>query len=122
MANNKNLHNYASSNNLKSEKRREYKASIIINGILFTRVVIDSHYENKHKASMNGQIILGLVQTMYGRSFLPETISESGFKYFANDPWPYSGKWYRLVWLIPPCESYIGVLNAFRRKNGKAKN
>lgn len=121
MGDNKNLHNSASLDNLENEKRREYKASAIINGILFTRVVIDTHYEKKHKTTMNDKIILGLIQAMYGRSFLPETVSESGFKYFVNDPWPYNDKWYRLVWLIPPDESYIGVLNAFRRKNGKTK-
>ena len=121
MTKNKNLHYSASSTNLNQDMRRTHKACVIVNGLLFTRVVIDSHYEKKHKATMNDQIILGLVQAMHGRSFLPETTSESGFKYFVNDPWVYNGKWYRLIWLMPPCESYIGVLNAFRRKSGKAK-
>ncbi|WP_409477822.1 hypothetical protein [Pseudobdellovibrio sp. HCB154] len=121
MANSKNLHNSASSDKIESENRREHKASIMVNGILFTRVVIDTHYEKKHKATMNDKIILGLIQALYGRSFLPETVSTSGFKYFVNDPWPLNDKWYRLIWLIPPDHSYIGILNAFRRKNGKTK-
>lgn len=121
MANSKNLHNSASSDNIESETRREHKASIMVNGILFTRLVIDTHYEKKHKATINDKIILGLAQALYGRYFLPEAVSESGFKYFVNDPWPFNDKWYRLIWLIPPDNSYIGVLNAFRRKNGKTK-
>lgn len=107
---------------VENAQRREHQLRVIVNGTLFDRVVIDTHYEKKHKTTINDKVILGLVQAMYGQNFLPETVSESGFKYFTNDPWPLDGKWYRLIWLILPDESYIGVLNAFRRKNGKAKN
>ncbi|MES2801708.1 MAG: hypothetical protein V4654_04400 [Bdellovibrionota bacterium] len=107
---------------IENKQRREYQLRIVVNGVLFDRIVIDTHYEKKHKVSINDEIVLGLVQGLYGHSFLPEVVSESGFKYFSNDPWPFDGKWYRLIWLIPPDETYIGVLNAFRRKNGKAKN
>lgn len=66
MTNNKNLHNFASSNNFETENRRKHKANVIVNGILFTQVVIDPHYEKRHKATMNDKIILGLVLAMYG--------------------------------------------------------
>lgn len=101
---------------------RVHNLKIVVNGITFNRIVIGTHYEEKHKASMNDGIILGLVKNLNGRNFLPEAISESGFKYFVNDPWSFDGKWYRLIWLIPPDESYLGVRNAFRRKNGNKKN
>jgi len=96
---------------------RSYKLSIVVNNIRFNRILIDAHYETKHKMSMSDGIILGLVKGLENRIFLPETISESGFRYFVNDPWEFDGKWYRLIWLIPPDESFLGVRNAFRRKN-----
>lgn len=89
-----------------------------MNGLTFRQVVISTHFERKHKASMNDHLILGLVQQLHQQRFLPDAVDEAGFRYFVADPLILNGKAYRLVWLIPPDRSYLGVRNAFRRKNG----
>lgn len=47
--------------------RRSYPAQVVVNGRLFRRVVIDSHYEKKHRNSVNDSIVLGLVQALDGK-------------------------------------------------------
>jgi hypothetical protein len=95
---------------------------MVVNGRLFRRVVIDSHYETKHRASVDDTVILGLVQALDGKDFEPETSGATGFQYFTLDPWYFAGKAYRLVWLIPPGNAdFIGVINAFRRRDGRTK-
>lgn len=56
------------------------------------------------------------VQNLNGGIFTPIAIDKDGFKYFKTEPMFYNGKPYRLVWLIDPDETYIGVVNCFRRK------
>ena len=42
---------------------------------------------------------------------------------FNLDPWYFRDKPYRFIWLIPPGdEDFIGVVNAFRRRDGRTKN
>jgi hypothetical protein len=89
---------------------------VVVNGLTFRQVVISTHFERKHKASMND--LLDLVQQLHGQRFLPDTVDETGFQYFVADPLIVNGKPYRLVWLIPPDQSYLGVRNAFRRTHG----
>lgn len=110
------LQYYASIDTIDSVQHRTNHLRIIVNGISFNEVLIDTHYELKHKASINDEIILGLVQGLDKGTFLPEKISPSGHKFFVNEPWPYKGKWYRLVWFIPQDESYLGIRNAFRSR------
>ena len=87
------------------------------------QVMIDTHYEEKHKASMSDEIILGLVMELNRRNFLLEAMDSSGRNFFVNEPWLFKNKWYRLVWFIPKDESYLGVRNAFRsRLRGKDGN
>ena len=100
-------------------ERREYLANLIINGARYRRIVIDPHYEQRHRHSMSDPLILGLVGQLSGRSFLPEVTLDSGFKIYVNDPWFYEGKAYRLIWTIHPDKDYVGIINAFRSAHGK---
>jgi hypothetical protein len=97
---------------------RLYPTWIVVNGLTFRQVAISTHYERKHKASINDHLILELIQLLHHRRFLPSAVDESGFQYFVTDPLVLNAKPYRLVWLIPPDQSYLGVRNAFRRKHG----
>ncbi len=36
-----------------------------------------------------------------------------------NDPWYLDRKPYRIVWCLHPDENYLGVINVFRRPDGK---
>ncbi len=78
------------------------------------KVVIDPHFEAKHFASMNDQIILDLVKQLDGRVFEPDAI-ESAFSYFVTDKVKLAGKFYKLIWLLEDDAMYIGVISAFRR-------
>jgi hypothetical protein len=65
-------------------KRRNYDIAIKVNGYTIKRVVIDPHYELKHSASIDDQIILRLVEKLDGRDFRP--IDKDGpYLYFVND-------------------------------------
>lgn len=94
---------------------RKYDFTVTINGIAFDKVWIDPHYEEKHSVSINDLLILKLVKLLDGFHDRNVEQWESVFVYFTNDL-ELEGKWYRLVWLIPPGLSYIGVRNAYRLK------
>jgi len=96
---------------------RIHEFQVTVNGISFNRVRIDTHYEEKHKAVINDEIILELVKLLDHGYFMHVDIDEDGFKYFVNDDWYLNGKPYRLVWGIPQDEVYLGVRNAFRRRS-----
>ena len=81
----------------------------------FDEVIIDPHFEVKHAKSMNDKIILTLVQHLDGRELEPSGIDADGFEYFATEPMYFEGKPYRLVWLVDPEDTYIGIVNCFRR-------
>ncbi len=65
---------------------RIHNLRISVNGISFEEVWIDVHYEEKHKSSMNDEIILELIKALNLRTFLPTAVSESGKKFFVNEP------------------------------------
>lgn len=95
--------------------KRSYKVNITVNRRKFDEVIIDPHFEVKHAKAMNDEIILTLVQNLDDRELEPDKIDTDGFEYFATEPMFYQGKPYRLIWLIDPEDSYIGVINCFRR-------
>ena len=97
--------------------RVEYEISITVNGIKISKVIIDSHYREKHEGSVTDEIILKLVQLLDGGDFEPEEVTETGFSYFKSDPLILDDKSYRLIWLLKDDEVYIGVVNCFRRKS-----
>ena len=37
--------------------RREYKTALVINDVIIDKVIIDSHYEEKHAESINDEIM-----------------------------------------------------------------
>ena len=94
--------------------RREYNVALLVNGVKITKVLIDSHYEKKHAESINDDIILGLVMQLNGKDFEADQ-SKLPFQYFVTDRIKYSGKFYKLIWLMEEHEIYIGVINAYRR-------
>ena len=95
-------------------ERRDYKISISVNSRAVTRVVIDPHYELKHGDSVDDDIVLSLVQMLYGKTFTPEA-EKDGFHYFKTDPLILDEVSYRLIRLLEKNEIYIGVINAFQR-------
>ena len=99
--------------------RRHYPLKIQVNRRSFEKVIIDSHYEEKHRASVNDEIILDLVKALDGLEFPVAEKDEEGFEYFKTDPLFVDAKPYRLIWLTHPKETFIGVRNAFRRNYGK---
>ena len=96
-------------------ERREYQISLTVNNCSIRTVVIDPHFEAKHSASIDDQIILGLVKQLDGRFFEPDAVNGL-FAYFVTDKILLAGKAYKLVWLLENDALYIGVINAFRRK------
>ncbi len=94
--------------------RREYQLELTINGRKIDRVIIDSHYEERHGDSINDELILRLVKQLDGKRFEPE--KELGpYEYFATDKLALDDKYYKLVWLLEKEKMYVGVVNAYRR-------
>lgn len=102
--------------------RREYVCNLFVNGRRFSRLVIDDHYKIRHAGSVNDDLILSVAKEVLDRQeFTPVDIDKNGFQYFVIDPAFSGGKAYRLVWLIPPGDAdFIGVVNLFRRRHGRA--
>lgn len=94
--------------------RREYKTDIVINEIRITKIIIDPHFEEKHKSSINDEVIIQLVESLDGGEFEPETI-DSPFEYYKGERIKLNDKLYRLIWLLEKGQIYIGVVNAHRR-------
>jgi hypothetical protein len=94
--------------------RREYKTDIVINEIRITQIIIDPHFEEKHKSSINDEIIIRIVENMDGGKFTAESVSPP-FKYYKRDRIFLDGKYYKLIWLLEEGQIYIGVVNAYRR-------
>jgi hypothetical protein len=96
------------------KKRRSYPIKVTVNGRKIIEVVIDPHYEIKHSAAIDDDVILGLVNLLNGKFYKPEAAKE-GFQYFVADLLEFRGASYRLVWLLEDGKLYVGVVNAFRR-------
>ena len=96
--------------------RRKYGLEVTVNHRVFTKVVIDSHFEENHSDSIDDQIILELVWLLDGEVHAPQGKDEDGFEYFVREGLVCNGKKYRLIWLTHDEEIYIGVVNAYRRK------
>ena len=97
--------------------RREYELLVSVNSRQLVKVIVDSHYEVKHSGSVSDEVILNLVRLLDGGVFPPQ--ERSGvYEYFVADNLKFEKKVYKLVWLLEDGQSCIGVVNAYRRKDG----
>ena len=87
---------------------------VTVNGIGFAEVWIDPHYEVRHGDTITDNLILELVRQLEARPHSPESIRDDGYQFYVSDVW-YLQKPYRLVWIAPPGNGYLGVRTAFRR-------
>ena len=94
--------------------RREFAVLMTVNHRQIFKVIIDPHYQLKHAASVDDEMILELVKCLDGKTFIPDHES-GGFQYFKADPLYLRESKFRLVWLLEKKGSYLGVVNAFRR-------
>jgi hypothetical protein len=102
--------------------QREYYFKITINNKIFKKLVIDDHYEKKHKAVVNDELIIHLVKKyLDGNIFEPSSIDGEGYEYFVSEPVFFEDRPFRLVWLLHQKFAYVGVINCFRRSHGKKK-
>ena len=95
-------------------ERRSYDINIIVNNITVNKIIIDSHYKEKHAESITDEIILSLVKTLDGQVFEVDTY-EPPYSYFVTDKISFEGKLYKLIWLLEDDQIYIGVINSYRR-------
>ncbi len=79
--------------------------------------MIDPHYEEKHSAVIDDDLILALVDQLNGRRELPVE-KDGDFSYFATLV-EHKAKQYRLIWLLEDGAIYIGIVNAYRDKRRK---
>lgn len=109
---NGNLQKFASQDRV-TMRFRVYPAVLIVNGAIFNEVWIDPHYEIAHP-EINDELILKLAQRLQIGLYEPELMREDGYSFFVSDVW-FEDKPYRLVWVTPPDQSYLGIRTAFRR-------
>ena len=93
---------------------RRYVVDIVFNGARFSEVWIDPHYEIKHKKSINDELILSLVKRIDLIPLSKERQNDS-FEYFEMNV-EMNDKMYRLIIVVPQDKSYLGVINAYRKK------
>ena len=93
-------------------RREEYKLELRFNGRVISRLIIDQHYKIAHP-EISDELILELVKMLDGlrRNVDSENFS---FEYYKEEPLIYNNQPYRLVFLIPKGEDFLGIINAFR--------
>lgn len=96
-------------------EKRVYHLPIVFNGRQFERVVISDHYQQRHQATMNDEIVLELVKRLDGERQPASDVAPDGYRYYSLDNVVYQGKPYRIVVTDHPLENFLGVVNAFRR-------
>ncbi len=101
-------------------QRRDYQKRFVVNDVFITKVIIDPHYEKKHSESINDELVLELVSLLNGKCFEPDSVF-GRFSYFVTPRMEYRSKIYKLIWLMESGETYLGVVNAFRSKDGLSK-
>ncbi len=92
---------------------RRYDIDLKMNGEHFDELWIDPHYEEKHKDSINDQLILELAKEVDGW-LITLSAEVSGYKFYEAEGY-YQGKAFRLILVIPPDGAYLGIRNAYRR-------
>jgi len=94
-------------------KRREYTVDLTVNDIKITKVIVDPHYEEKHSASIDDELILNLVKFLDGNLFEADAVKEP-YSYYVTEEISLDERRYKLVWLLEDDQIYIGVINAYR--------
>ena len=94
---------------------RVYEISVVFNEERFCEVWIDPHFEEKHGDSVNDELILSLLARLSGKPWALQ-MESNGFHFFEVDL-ELRGKAYRLILVVPPDASYLGVRNIYRRKS-----
>jgi len=97
------------------ENRRSYPIFIVFNGRVFNEVKIDPHYEENHSDYMSDEFILKLVKQL-NRLNVPVQTRTKGWDYHEIDRFEGDGRMYRIIVCTREFESYIGVVNCYRRK------
>lgn len=92
---------------------RQHRVSVTMGGHHFDEVWIDPHYEEKHKDSINDELILEMIKDLDGWLIVLSAVVGSYSFYEADGA--YDGKMYRLILVVPSDNSYLGVRNAYRR-------
>jgi hypothetical protein len=64
--------------------RRVYPVVLVVNDRKISKVIIDSHFEEKHSATVNDEIILALVQLLHKGTY-PSEANDGEFEYFVVD-------------------------------------
>ena len=91
--------------------------TITVNDKEVDEIIISSHYEINHSAYMKDEIIVEVVKTLNGRVFPVEDRKPNpNREFFMLDNILYQDKKYRLVWCLWEDNSYLGVINCFRKK------
>lgn len=92
---------------------RLYWINLVLFGEYFRELWIDPHYEEKHEASINDTLILELVKHL-DSCLVTEDSIVNGYSFYEADG-EFKDKRYRLILVVPPDKSYLGIRNAYRR-------
>lgn len=111
------LHNSAIRGIISMERREYLLTPIVVNKRKITKVIIDSHYEIKHREHINDQKIISLVQLLDQSTSLPD--KENGLYEYYVSQLHHDSKVFRLIWRLEKDKNYVGVINAFRTNKGK---
>jgi hypothetical protein len=96
--------------------RKEYEIdSILVNGRIISKVIIDDHYK-KH-TDISSDLILQLVSLLNGVEQVAED-TNGPYQYFSNLI-KMNENQYKLVWLLEDSELYIGVITTYRDSRRK---
>jgi hypothetical protein len=98
---------------------RSYDLQVVINGIQFSRVEVDDHYEDARADHMDDKIVLVLVKTLSHQVFEPVKEYDDGLKVFVSEPLEWNQKPYRLVWFYYDGMHELTVRTAFRVRRRK---
>lgn len=93
--------------------RSIHKLNVYVNGVWFLYIHIDNHVFERHGEHITIELILELVKLLNWKKVDPDSVKD-GFVYYKSDL-RLNKKTYRLIWLIPNDNSFIGVRTAHRR-------
>lgn len=95
------------------EGRRVYplEEDLIVNNKKLTNLIIDPHYEIKHKDYINDELIYNLIFLLNNKRFVSKDRKEK-WEYYDLEI-SYNDDSYLLVWCFEDNENYIGIINCY---------